>query len=148
MSLEWTVSSVELDQCEMWSNPCDLRLRVGPGLEVLKLGVSQLGGFLAVEWGVSITPTKSFQLLAGDLRAAESKKGAPRRVSVVFRVWFSEIPSNRKSLLCFPWVSGTSGRPKFKTQTCSGALKHPKTRLGPPARCPFSPLFWLGGFPY
>ena len=26
-------------------------------------------------------------------------------------------------------------------------FKSPYTLLGPPARCPFSPLFWLGGFP-
>ena len=28
-----------------------------------------------------------------------------------------------------------------------GALE-PRPFLGPPARGPFSPLFWLGGFPY
>ena len=27
-------------------------------------------------------------------------------------------------------------------------LLHPRPQLGPPARCPFSSLFWLGGFPY
>ena len=40
------------------------------------------------------------------------------------------------------------GFPGWICPWCSGFRLQMPFPLGPPARCPLQPLFWLGGFPY